>query len=240
VKTDGHTRPLLALGLLLGCLAAEVAWASASAPPPLGWLGISIAEVTEDLAERLAVAFGPAAGTGVRVVDVLRDGPAERAGLAREDVIVRLDAQPIWDVRQLQRAIRSQPVDRRVILTLLRGSERMAVPVTIGTMPEAAQAQLAGERFGFIVRERPSPEGAAGVAAAPAGIAVAFVESNSAAARADLRPQDLLLEVNRQPVDTLESFARALQGVPGQLAVRVARRGAETPLSLFLELLPAR
>jgi S1-C subfamily serine protease len=237
VKTDRHAWPLLAAGLILGCLSVPMAWASASAPPPLGWLGISIAEVTEDLAERLAVAFGPAAGIGVRVVDVLRDGPAERAGLAREDVIVRLDAQPIWDVRQLQRAIRSQPVDRRVILTLLRGSERMAVPVTIGTMPTAAQAQLAGERFGFLVRELPSPEGAA---AGRAGIAVAFVESNSAAGRADLRPQDLLLEVNRQPVDTLESFARALQGAPGQLAVRVARRGTETLLSLFLELLPAR
>jgi S1-C subfamily serine protease len=221
VKTDRRAWPLLTLGLILGGLAAGVAWASASAPPPLGWLGISIAEVTEDLAERLAVAFGLAAGTGVRVVDVLRDGPAERAGLAREDVIVRLDAQPTWDVRQLQRAIRSQPVDRRVILTLLRGSERMAVPVTIGTMPKAAQAQLAGERFGFIVRELPRPEGAA-------------------AARADLRPQDLLLEVNRQPVDTLESFARALQGARGPLAVRVARRGTDALLSLFLELLPAR
>src|SRR5574341_1741868 len=103
--------------------------AAAQAPPELGWLGISISEIGEDLADRLATTFGPAAGTGVLVVDVLKGGPAERAPLKRGDVIISVAAQPIWDVRQLQRTIRSQPINQDVMVTVLRGASRITLPV---------------------------------------------------------------------------------------------------------------
>lgn len=229
----GGTR-LVGFCLALGCLSIL----SAAAPPPaaLGWLGVSIADVPEDLAERLAERFGPAAGTGVQVMEVLRAGPAEQGGLRRGDVIVRLDAQPIWEVRQLQRAIRGQPIGRTVTLTLLRDAEQVALAVTVGAMPPEAQARLAGERFGLIVREAPRrAEGSGGVAAA-GGLVVAFVETDSPAARAGVHSRDQLLEVNLQPVDTLESFARALQTAAGRLSLRVARAGSDAPLSLSIEL----
>src|SRR5574341_342503 len=162
--------------------------AAAQAPPELGWLGISISEVGEDLADRLATTFGPEAGTGALVVDVLRGGPAERAPLKRGDVIIRVDAQPIWDVRQLQRTIRSRPVNQPVILTVLRDSSRVTLPVIIGPMPVEARAQLAGERFGFLVREDDERDRRRGQATPPERIVVAFVDADSPAARAGLRP----------------------------------------------------
>jgi S1-C subfamily serine protease len=213
------------------CLLVPVA-VHAQAPPEMGWLGISIAEVNEELAERLGSIFGPAEGTGVQVVDVLKGGPAEAAGLQRGDVIVRVDAQPIWDVRQLQRTVRAQPISRPVVLSVLREKSRVSVPVTVGPMPIAAKAQLAGERLGFVVR---AVEDAAGSSPAPVRIVIAFVDPDSPASRAGLQPQDTIVRVNDQPVRDLEGFAQALWRSPKSAALVVERRGAPAPISATLE-----
>jgi len=213
------------------CLLVPVA-VHAQAPPEMGWLGISIAEVNEELAERLGSVFGPAEGTGVQVVDVLKGGPAEAAGLQRGDVIVRVDAQPIWDVRQLQRTVRAQPISRRVVLSVLREKSRVSVPVTVGPMPIAAKAQLAGERLGFVVR---AVEDAAGSSPGPVRIVIAFVDPDSPASRAGLQPQDTIVRVNDQPVRDLEEFAQALWRSQKSAALVVERRGAPAPISAMLE-----
>jgi serine protease Do len=200
----------------------------------MGWLGVSIAEVNEELADRLGSVFGPAAGTGVQIVDVLKGGPAEAAGLARGDVIVRVDAQPIWDVRQLQRMVRAQPIDRRVVLSVLRGTSRVSVPVTVGPMPLAAKAQLAGERFGFVVRE--VEDAAAGRSPAPVRVVIAFVDPNSPASRAGLQPQDTIIRINDRLVQDLEGFAQALWRSQASATLVVERRGAPGPISVTLEL----
>jgi len=206
----------------------------AVAPPEMGWLGVSIAEVNEELADRLASVFGPTAGTGVHVVDVLKDGPAEAARLQRGDVIVQADAQPIWDVRQLQRVVRAQPVNRRIVLTILRGASRVTVPVVVGPMPLAARAQLAAERFGFVVRE--AEDAAAEQSPAPARIVIVFVDANSPASRAGLQPLDAIVRVNDRMVRNLEGFAQALWESQSALALVVERRNTPTPIAVTLEL----
>jgi S1-C subfamily serine protease len=212
--------------------------AAAQARSEIGWLGVSIADVTEELAERLGATFGPAAGNGVLVVEVLKGGPAEHAALQRGDVIVRLDAQPIWDVRQLQRKIRAEAVDRQVVLSVLREASRIQVPVTIGAMPAEARAQLAGERFGFLVRAEDRPETRRAPAPAAPRVYVAFVDTDSPAARAGLQPMDVILEANGQPIRSLGDLDRAMAQSERRVALRVERRGAEASLTVTLEAPP--
>jgi serine protease Do len=226
-------------GLLAVGLALPAATVTAQTGRPVGWLGISIADVGEEMSDRLAAAFGYAAGTGVYVADVLKDGPAERGELRRGDVIVQLDSQPIWDVRQLQRLIRSRPVALPVTLIVLRDGVRFSLPVVIGAMPAEARAQLAGERFGFLVREERQRDPAGGEFPATGRLLVGFVEPESAAALAGLRPLDVILEANRQPLSGLEAFERILGSAERRLALRVERRDAAAPLFLILEL-PSR
>jgi S1-C subfamily serine protease len=221
--------------MLVSAALAVPACTSAESAPDVGWLGVSIADVNEELADRLASTFGPAAGNGVLVVEVLKDGPAERAMLQRGDVIVAVDAQPIWDVRQLQRKIRPLPVNRRVTLTLLRNATRIRMPVTIGPMPPEARAQLAGERFGFLVRgeegrePRPAPGDGTG------RVHVAFVDSDSPASRAGLQPLDVIREVNGRPVRSLADIDQAMGCSDRTVSLVIERRGAETPIRLILE-----
>lgn len=227
-----------ALGFCLVVLVFPLLNASVRAAQPspeLGWLGISISDITEDLAERLATTFGPEAGTGVFVVEIVKGGPAEAAALRRGDVIVRVDAQPIWDVRQLQRTIRSQPVNTRAILTILRGSSRISVPVTIGPMPLEARAQLAGERFGFLVSDERDREGRPDQPPATGRILVAFVDPMSPAARAGLRPRDVILLANDQPIRGLDDFDRVMRLAGPAVSLVIERRGVQAPISLKLE-----
>jgi S1-C subfamily serine protease len=227
-------------GLLLACMttwpSGTPGWADVEASPAPGWLGISISDVGEELADRLAMTFGPGAGTGVVVVDVLKGGPAERTPLKRGDIIVQVDAQPIWDVRQLQRTIRARPIHQRVMVTVLREASRITLPVTIGPMPMEARAQLAGERFGFLVRDTEERDPRRAQPEATGRIFVAFVDSDSPASRAGLRPQDLILRANDHPVGSLEDFERAMRGAERALSLLVERRGAQQPLTLKLEL----
>jgi S1-C subfamily serine protease len=154
----------------------------------------------------------------------------------RGDVIVQVDAQPIWDVRQLQRTIRGKPIDQQVMVTVLRAASRISLPVTIGAMPLEARAQLAGERFGFLVRDAEERELRPAPAEATARVVVAFVDANSAAARAGLRPQDAILRANDQPIGSLEDFERAMQGAGQAVSLLVERRDAQHPLALTLSL----
>jgi serine protease Do len=222
--------------VLAVCLALATGPAWAQAPPEFGWLGISIADVGEELADRLAATFGPSEGIGVVVVDVLKGGPAEQAAVKRGDVIVRVDGQPIWDVRQLQRTVRSRPVNQRVLLTVLRESSRETVPVTVGAMPVEARAQLAGERFGFLVREEERRDPLHGQVMQTGRILVTFVEGDSPASRAGLRPQDVILQADDHAISSLEEFDRAMRRAGRQLSLMVERRDGQTRATLSLEL----
>jgi len=231
-----HQRVALLASLIVAFMAvgssATPGWTAAEASPIPGWLGISISDVGEDLADRLARTFGPAAGIGVVVVDVLKGGPAERAPLKRGDVIVKVNAQPIWDVRQLQRTIRAHPINQDVMVTVLREASRITLPVTVGPMPLEARAQLAGERFGFLVRDGDDREPQRAPTEATGRILVAFVDADSPAARAGLRPQDVLLTANSQPMASLADFERAMQTAGRTVSLLVERRGAQRPLTV--------
>jgi serine protease Do len=222
--------------LLVSGVSLTLGMATAQVGRPVGWLGISIAEVGEELSDRLAGTFGYAVGTGVYVADVLKDGPAERGELRRGDVIVRIDAQPIWDVRQLQRLIRAHPVDQPVTLVVLREGARLRLPVVIGAMPAEARAQLAGERFGFLVREERQRRPEEGGFTPTGRLLVGVVEPDSAAARAGLLPQDVILEVGRESVRDLEAFEQFLGRAERRLSLLVERRNTPAPLRLTLEL----
>jgi serine protease Do len=220
----------LAVWLLTGALLAS---AADHGLPEMGWLGVSIADVNEEAAERLGSVFGPAAGIGVQVADVMQGGPAETARLARGDVIVRVENQPIWDVRQLQRLIRSLSINQRVSLTVLRDASRITVPIVIGPMPLSARAQVASERLGFVVREL---DGGTRQPATAGRLTVVFVDSDSPASRAGLKLQDAILRANELPVQTLEALARALGRSDRTLVLVVGRREAAEPITVTLTL----
>jgi serine protease Do len=216
---------------------------------PIGWLGITIQEVTEELAERLAARFGVAAGIGVLVVEAMPGGPAAAAGLQRGDVIVAMDGQPIWEVRQLQRRVRAAPLGASASIVVLREGGRVQVPVQVGPMPEETMAVVLGEALGFAVQARPQ-EGAPGATrrprlegrpAVPGGglpsegpVIVVEVAPRSPAAAAGLQQYDMVVEVDGRPVAGLMDLYGALRGAAAKRAfpLVVDRKGTRLVLTL--------
>ena len=117
-----------------------------------GWLGISIQDLTDDL----AAGFGVPSKGGVLVADVLKDGPAEAAGMKPGDIIVELGGVPIKEVTDLQKRVAAISPGRAVALTVLRDRKTSKLTVKIGEQPgeeTVVAAGSKGEGLGVTVEE---------------------------------------------------------------------------------------
>jgi len=192
-----------------------------------GWLGI----VIQDLTDELAGGFGAPPGSGVLVADVMKDGPAEAAGLKPGDIIVEFAGAPIKEVTDLQRRVAAVEPGLPTPLIVVRDRKRTPLTVKIGEQPaeEAlVAAQPREESFGLTV-EALTPEAADKLSlSGRLGVLVTAVAPRSSGAEAGIRAGDAILEVNRQPVTGVESFRKIMAAVkPGQTLPVHLRRGAE-------------
>jgi serine protease Do len=97
-----------------------------------GWLGVSIAEVTDEDLSRLKLREA----RGVLIRGVMPGEPADRGGVRADDVLVALDGTPLDTPRDLQRVVSSTPVGKQVRVRLLREGRETEVEVTIGLYKE--------------------------------------------------------------------------------------------------------
>jgi serine protease Do len=220
--------------LRLAAAALLLAAALAEAVPRWGWLGVRIRDLSEQEMEEISRQYGLREGFGAVVVEVIKETPAEAAGLRSGDLVVGLGDRPVVDTRTLQRYIARAPIGETVALVVLRREQgRRRIPVRIGRMPDAVAAERIAAEFGFLVRE-PEPQGELGEARPPALPAVSAVLPRSRAEAAGLQVGDVLLEVNGRPVEGLESARQALLAVGIEVPLTlVVRRGTErVPLRL--------
>jgi Do/DeqQ family serine protease len=96
-----------------------------------GWLGVSLEPLNDDLAK----ALGAPKGRGAVVKRVLPGGPAEKAGILPNDVILRFGETAVGDLQHLQRLVLDAPVERSVTLRVLRQGKEVPVSVTIAEAP---------------------------------------------------------------------------------------------------------
>ena len=121
----GFAIPSTLVKLLLPQLASKgkVEW---------GWLGVSIAEVTEEDVDRLKLREP----RGVLVRAVMPGEPADQGGVRADDVIVGIDGTTLAGPRDLQRVVSSTPVGKKVRVALVRAGRETEVEVTIGLYQE--------------------------------------------------------------------------------------------------------
>lgn len=118
---DGRARPTM-----MTCAAAET--------ENQGWLGVQVGPLPRMLATHLN--RDTPGRSGILVRNTAKDGPADRAGIDRYDVITGLDGQPVGDdVAEFTRLLRSRPAETEVELAMIhRGAER-TVRVRLSRMP---------------------------------------------------------------------------------------------------------
>ena len=97
-----------------------------------GWLGVAVQEVTKDLAD----SFGLDVPRGALIGSVLKDSPAEKAGLRNGDVITDFDSQKIIYSGDLPLIVGRIPPNKSVKATIFRDGKKILIPVKIGKLDE--------------------------------------------------------------------------------------------------------
>jgi len=192
-----------------------------------GWLGIAIQDLTDDL----AAGFGVSGKGGVLVADVLKDGPAAAGGMKPGDIIVELGGGPIKEVPELQKRVAAIPPGRAAAVTVLRDRKPTKLTVRIGEQPGEEAVVAAGPKGeGLGVTVEPLTEEMAETYGlrGRSGVLVTDLAAGSAAEAAGIKEGDLILEVNRRRVGTVEEFTTAMGALkPGEaVPVQIERGGA--------------
>jgi serine protease Do len=176
-----------------------------------GWLGVMVQAVTPDLQAKLNLKDE----MGALVADVVKDGPAQKAGIQRGDVIAAFDGKEIRESNDLPYLVASTPVGKTVKIEVMRKGKRKELKVRIEELVEEGQEPRKAEEtkpsLGLTVQEI-TPEMAREYGLPEkTGILVAQIEDDSPAAEAGIRPGDIILEVDQIPVKTVQQFNRKVQ-----------------------------
>ncbi|NKF21619.1 DegQ family serine endoprotease [Solimonas marina] len=188
----------------------------------------------QELTPELAKALNLPSNHGALVGRVMPKSPAEKAGIKPGDLIIEANGKQIIDFGQLRSLVGLLRVGDKVDMKLYRDGKLKTVTVKVGkddstasseTMTKDTAPRLAGATFA------PLDDDTANAAGVDSGVIVKDVKQNSPAARAGLQPDDIIVAVNKQPVESLGQFKKMVAG-KGALLLQI-RRG---PGALFLVL----
>jgi len=197
-----------------------------------GYMGVTIQPVTEDLAR----SFGLKQARGALVNDVLKGGPAEKAGLRQGDVIIAFNGTEVKDPSHLQRLVAEQGVGKAAKVTLSRDGKTVELGMTLSSVDTAPRQQRDAGGTG-------EPSGRADLLglvvddAEQGGVVVVDVRRDSAAADAGIRRGDLIVSVNRKKVSNSVEYQRSIQqaGRGGSLTLLVRRGDASIYFALRIK-----
>jgi serine protease Do len=181
------------------------------------YMGVGISDVTPENAKF----FHLNDNNGAVVTQVEPNSPGAQAGLKTGDVIRSLDGKPVEDATQLQVAVQEKRPDTKVNLEVLRDGKPMKVSVTLQAMDkgQGATAGSANEeqgkaRWGIGLSDMtPDLREQLQVPSDVKGAVVGRVRPGSPADNAGLSQGDVIVEVNRQPVQTAADAKKALTSV---------------------------
>ena len=178
-----------------------------------GWLGVSIQELTPELAQQ----FGTTQTNGALVGDVMEEGPAAKAKLERGDIIIAYHGTTVRDPGHLRALVAETAPGTTVTVSLVRNGETRTVSVTIGELPKDVASASGSDRSGTtghhalagITVENFSPQDERfGRSTVRSGVVVTKIDADSPAAQAGLRTGDIIREINRKAVKDVRDFQR--------------------------------
>ena len=170
-----------------------------------GWLGISIQDISEDIAKSMSYKKNQ----GVLVTDVFKDDPADKAGIKVGDIIMEINGKPIKDTHELLLAVAAFHVGDKVSMKIYRDGREMSVNTFIAERKDQHEQILSkssGGYFGINVQEMTKdlakelglPQGT--------GLIVTEVAEGSPADNVGIQPHDIIMQVNRAKVSSLKQY----------------------------------
>jgi serine protease Do len=210
-----------------------------------GWLGVSIQEVTSDLAEE----FGVRNLKGALVSRVMKGSPADKAGIRQGDVILQFNGKDVEDTGHLRNMVSQTPIATKVKVRLLRQKKEVEVEVLVSELPkkladassppdeDPENREESSALAGLVVRElTPEIAGHFGLDESEKGVVIVKIDPDSRAYEAGIRPGDIILQINQKNIPTLGAYKKAAETIRSKdrTLLLVRRKGED----LFVTLKP--
>ena len=196
-----------------------------------GWIGVSYQSVTDDIAD----SFNLDRARGVLVANVVADGPAAKAGLKRNDIILNFAGQDVPDLRRFPRIVANARVGSTVDVVVWRQGKEQAFKLKIGEQEEPekqnASAQAAPkkpadpdqavsssiEQLGLTLQKISDQlREKYGLSDNAKGVVITKVAANSPAAEKQLQAGDVILEVDQKAVTTPQEVSEIVAKLQAQ------------------------
>jgi serine protease Do len=187
-----------------------------------GYLGVSIS----DLDPKLRKIYKNKEGAVVLNVDP--DTPAQKAGLKRGDLIVKVDDKPIKDASDLKNVIGAIPPGKEVKITYERNKKLETVKVKLAKFPDS-KISIEGDRgvVGGLTLQNLTPQirNQLGIPDDIEGVIVSEVKQGSDADKAGFMPGDIIIQIEDTMIKNVGDVEKAMKKYSGKKRVYINRRG---------------
>jgi len=196
-----------------------------------GWIGVTIQELTPELAHEFGADVSAGISGGALVSDVAKGGPAHRAGIKRGDIILEFEGKRVRNAAALRNMVAQSKTGSQVEITLLRQKKEMniratitelpqeraeAIPSATSNLPKRGSIDIIEENvlFGLTVMDiNPSVAKQLGLEPDEKGVVVVKIEIGSPADDAGVRKGDVIQEIGRNKTADVNDFTRAISGI---------------------------
>jgi serine protease Do len=170
-----------------------------------GWLGVSIRDLTPELAKSTKAG----SAKGVYVANVVKGGPADKAGLKAKDVIVAYRGKEVADSGVLRNEVADTPIGQEVKVSILREGRKEEISIKVGNLEESTKmlAAVGKARLGVVVRPLTAQETEEFSLQPDQGVAISRLDFKGPLQEAGFEVGDIILAINDQPIQGVETFA---------------------------------
>jgi len=219
---------------------------------------------TEDISKENMGRYGMQEVRGVGVTQVVKDSPAEKAGLKKDDVILRFEGESVTSARKLSRLVSESSPDQTVRITISRGGAEQEVSATLskqsmknlmgaairddvlkGLEKDWPQINMGDGNFAFsfganrrigVSTQTLTKQLADYFGAKDGGLLITSVSENSPAAKAGLRAGDVITAVDGEKVNSSGDIVRALnKKEDGEISLTILREHNSLNINLTPE-----
>jgi serine protease Do len=182
-----------------------------------GWIGVTVQDIEQETANTLGIK----SRKGALVVEVIRGGPAEKAGIKKNDIVLFYDGREIEDSEDLRNRVASTNPGSSVKVRILRNGKEEEVTLKVLSTDGALKLleRLVKERLGAELRQVDEKDAERYGLQDTRALIIISTEPKGPFAQAGLEAKDLILAYDGQAVSDLEGFVQYVASLP--LAKRV-------------------
>lgn len=177
-----------------------------------GWIGVMIQNLTRDIAK----SFHVEPDSGVLVADVVKGGPADKAGIKRGDIITSFNGTQVKDGAELRNQVANTAIGEEVPVQVLRDGKTQDLRIKIENQQEELKVLSASlkKRLGIDVQSlTPQERDRYGIEGSE-GVVISWVDPKGALGKAGFEVGDVILKIDGQPIEDATEFAGIMDALP--------------------------